>query len=123
MRPIACFGADPLQPRRMRNRICSATVILTISTTHRPATDLGYLLHKNPANPQRFEVSFGAVQVVFPEADEERCTCALLLDVDPVGLVRGRGRGEGGLEQYVNDRPYVASSFLSVAISRVLAGR
>jgi 3' terminal RNA ribose 2'-O-methyltransferase Hen1 len=104
----------------MRNRICSATVILTISTTHRPATDLGYLLHKNPANPQRFEVSFGAVQVVFPEADEERCTCALLLDVDPVGLVRGRGRGEGGLEQYVNDRPYVASSFLSVAISRVL---
>jgi 3' terminal RNA ribose 2'-O-methyltransferase Hen1 len=30
--------------------------------------------------------------------------------------------GEGGaLDQYVNDRPYVASSFLSVAIARVLA--
>jgi 3' terminal RNA ribose 2'-O-methyltransferase Hen1 len=97
-------------------------MLLTISTTHQPATDLGYLLHKNPARPQSFELSFGQVHVVYPEVSRERCTVAMVLDVDPVGLVRGRRgpEGEGGLlTQYVNDRPYVASSFLSVAISQV----
>ena len=97
-------------------------MLLTISTSHRPATDLGYLLHKNPARAQSFNLSFGTAHVVYPEASEERCTVALVLDVDPVGLVRGRRgpEGEGGLlMQYVNDRPYVASSFLSVAISDV----
>jgi len=98
-------------------------VLLTISTSHRPATDLGFLLHKNPARAQSFDLSFGRVHIFYPEATAERCTAALLLDVDSVGLVRGK-RGpecEGGLlQQYVNDRPYVASSFLSVAIARVL---
>jgi 3' terminal RNA ribose 2'-O-methyltransferase Hen1 len=86
--------------------------------------DLGYLLHKNPSRVQSFELSFGKVHVFYPEASNERCTAALLLDVDPVALVRTRRgpAGEGGaLEQYVNDRPYVASSFMSVAIARVLA--
>lgn len=97
-------------------------MLLTITTTHQPATDLGYLLHKNPARLHSFELSFGQAHVFYPEARAERCTAALLLDVDPVGLVRNRrGPGQGGtLDQYVNDRPYVASSFLSVAISRVL---
>ena len=98
-------------------------MLLTITTTHQPATDLGYLLHKNPARLHSFALSFGEAHVFYPEATAERCTAALLLDVDPVGLVRNRRgpAGEGGtLEQYVNDRPYVASSFLSVAISRVL---
>src|SRR5690242_1779096 len=97
-------------------------MLLTLTTTARPATDLGYLLHKNPARVQSFELSFGKAHVFYPEATEERCTVALLLDVDPVGLVRGHSgpAGEGGaLEQYVNDRPYVASSFLSVAIARL----
>ena len=97
-------------------------MLLTITTTHRPATDLGYLLHKNPARSQRFELTFGNVHVFYPQADENRCTAALLLEIDPVGLVRNR-RGPAGegfaLEQYVNDRPYVASSFLSVAIAQV----
>ncbi|MCI0462401.1 MAG: 3' terminal RNA ribose 2'-O-methyltransferase Hen1 [Gemmataceae bacterium] len=105
-------------------------MLLTVSTTHRPATDLGYLLHKNPARVQSFDLSFGRAHVFYPEAGEDLCTAALLLDVDPVGLVRGR-RGPAGegqaLEQYVNDRPYVASSFLSVALAQVfgsaLAGR
>ena len=98
-------------------------MLLTITTTHQPATDLGYLLHKNPARLHSFELSFGQAHVFYPEATSERCTAALLLDVDPVGLVRNRRRpGQGGtLDQYVNDRPYVASSFLSVAISRVLS--
>src|ERR671918_2003716 len=98
-------------------------MLLTITTMHQPATDLGYLLHKNPARLHSFPLSFGQAHVFYPEAAPDRCTAALLLDVDPVGLVRNRRgpAGEGGtLDQYVNDRPYVASSFLSVAISRVL---
>ena len=91
-------------------------MLLTISTTHSPATDLGYLLHKNPARVQAFELSFGKAHVFYPQASAERCTAALLLDVDPVALVRGRGSTS---TDYVNDRPYVASSFLSVAIARV----
>src|ERR1041384_3752082 len=99
-------------------------MLLPITTTHQPATDLGYLLHKNPARLHSFALPFGEAHVFYPEANAKRCTAALLLDVDPVGLVRNRRgpAGEGGtLEQYVNDRPYVASSFLSVAISRVLS--
>ena len=97
-------------------------MLLTLTTTHAPATDLGYLLHKNPVRAQSFELSFGAAHVFYPEANAERCTAALLLDVDPVALVRGSGgRGSEGrtLAQYVNDRPYVASSFLSVALAQV----
>src|SRR6476620_4273912 len=97
-------------------------MLLTITSTNTPATDLGYLLHKNPSRLQSFPLSFGHAHVFYPEANAERCTAALLLDVDPVGLVRNR-RGPGGeggaLEQYVNDRPYVASSFLRVAMGRI----
>ena len=95
-------------------------MLLTIATTHRPATDLGFLLHKNPARAQTFDLAFGKVYVFYPEASEARCEAALLLDVDPVGLVRGSGASRRGLlTEYINDRPYVASSFLSVAIARV----
>src|SRR5215216_3556150 len=71
-------------------------MLLTITTTRRPATDLGYLLHKNPARAQSFDLSFGRAHVVYPEASDESCTAALLLDVDPVGLVRGRRGPEQG---------------------------
>ena len=103
-------------------------MLLTIRTTHTPATELGYLLHKNPARVQTFDMSFGRSVVFYPEASSEACTAALLLDVDAVGLVRGRSKDDSGpLAQYVNDRPYVASSFLSVAIGQVfgsaMAGR
>src|SRR6201989_1055611 len=97
-------------------------MLLTITSTTMPATDLGYLLHKNPSRVQSFPLSFGQAHVFYPEASADRCTAALLLDVDPVGLVRNR-RGPAGegfsLEQYVNNRPYVASSFMSVAIAEV----
>jgi len=96
-------------------------MLLTITTTHQPATDLGYLLHKNPARLQSVEITGGQAHVFYPEATPERCTAALLLDLDPIGLVRGQGGapGEGfSLQEYVNDRPYVASSFLSVALSK-----
>ena len=87
-------------------------MILTVTTTHRPATDLGYLLHKHPDRLQAFGVSVGTAYVGYPEATEERCTAALLLEVDPVGLVRGAT----ALGQYVNDRPYAASSLMSGAL-------
>lgn len=105
-------------------------MLLTLTTTHNPAVDLGFLLRKNPSRPQSFSLSFGNAHVFYPEATSERCSVALLVEVDPVGLVRNRRgpAGEGGaLEQYVNDRPYAASSFLSVAIAEVfgsaLAGK
>ena len=93
-------------------------MLLTISTTYQPATDLGYLLHKNPGRLQSFSLPFGKAHVFYPEATIERCTVALMLDIDTVRLVRNRDRSQA-LEQYVNDRPYVASSFLSVAIADV----
>ncbi|WP_378738535.1 3' terminal RNA ribose 2'-O-methyltransferase Hen1 [Nocardia brasiliensis] len=86
-----------------------------------PATDLGFLLHKNPDRVQAFEQSYGTAHVVYPEATASRCTAALVLEIDPIRLVRGRSRGTAdfSLGQYVNDRPYAASSLLSVAIGAV----
>jgi 3' terminal RNA ribose 2'-O-methyltransferase Hen1 len=93
---------------------------LSIATTHRPATDLGFLLHKHPDRLHETELTFGKAWLFYPEATEERCEAALILDVDPVGLVRGKGQADGLLDQYVNDRPYAASSFLSVALNKTL---
>lgn len=99
-------------------------MLLTLTTTHQPATDLGYLLHKNPARLQTEELAFGKAYVFYPEANAARCTAALMVEVDPIALVRGR-RGPAGegrqLQQYVNDRPYSANSFLSVAMGRMLS--
>ncbi|MER5578423.1 3' terminal RNA ribose 2'-O-methyltransferase Hen1 [Streptomyces massasporeus] len=105
-------------------------MFLTITTTgtpERPATDLGYLLHKHPDKAQAFSTSYGTAHVLYPEAEAGRCTAALLLEVDAVALVRrGKGKGRGGapdaaLAQYVNDRPYAASSLLAVALSSVFS--
>src|SRR5215510_6811107 len=105
-------------------------MLLTLTSTTAPATDLGYLLHKSPFRAHAFDLTFGKAHAFYPEAEADRRTAALLLEVDPIGLVRGRNApaGEGRtLEQYVNDRPYVGSSFLSVAIAEVfgtaLSGR
>ncbi|MBF6211982.1 3' terminal RNA ribose 2'-O-methyltransferase Hen1 [Nocardia puris] len=101
-------------------------MLLTITCTRPdgadwPATDLGFLLHKNPARVQSFEQSYGTAHVLYPEAEPQRCSAALVLEVDPIRLVRGRSRGtpDFSLGQYVNDRPYAASSLLSVAIGHV----
>lgn len=97
-------------------------MLLTLRATGPQASGLGYLLHKHPDKLQTFPLAFGRAHVFYPESTDEAVTAALLLDLDPVALVRGRqGSSEGGLfDQYVNDRPYVASSFLSVAIAQVL---
>jgi 3' terminal RNA ribose 2'-O-methyltransferase Hen1 len=107
-------------PEIRRTVVILETVLLTIGAAI-SESDLGYLLHKNPARLHTFTLPFGQAHVFYPRAVEHYATACLLLDVDPVSLVRGRpqARGEGSLDQYVNDRPYVASSFLSVAMSRV----
>ncbi|MHC4742311.1 MAG: 3' terminal RNA ribose 2'-O-methyltransferase Hen1, partial [Planctomycetota bacterium] len=97
-------------------------MLLTISTTYKPATDLGYLLHKNPTRCQTVDLAFGSVHIFYPQADDDKCTMAMLLDIDPVEMIRGRKRAKKGshLEHYINDRPYAASSFVSVAIAQAL---
>jgi hypothetical protein len=95
-------------------------MLLTITSTAPPATDLGYLLHKHPDRVHVADLAFGKAHVFYPEASEARCTAALLLEVDPVGLARGERGGDAPLQPYVNDRPYVASSYLSVAMAQVL---
>jgi len=98
-------------------------MLLTITTTYKPATDIGFLLHKNPYRCQSTKLPFGTVNVFYPEASEAKCTAAILLDINSVALVRGRKASNTSmpLEQYVNDRPYVCSSFMSVALSRVFS--
>lgn len=88
-------------------------MLLTIENTRKgeDARELGYLLQKHPDRLQSFELAFGQCHIFYPEASKERCRAALLLEIDPVKLVRGSGgksKGDAPLAQYVNDRPYVA---------------
>lgn len=115
--PSAILPTYPAYPFNLH-----PNMLLTITTTHQPATDLGFLLRKNPARAHSRPLAQGTAHVFFPEATDARCTAALYVDIDPVGLVRGRKgpAGEGGLlEQYVNDRPYATSSLLSVAMNEM----
>lgn len=95
-------------------------MLLTLSTTYNPAQDLGFLLMKHPDNLRQLELPFGKASVFFSEATDNQCTVVLMVDVDPIALVRGKG-GErtGPLSQYVNDRPYTANSMLAVAMKRM----
>jgi len=95
-------------------------MLLTITYTGKDTHNLGYLLYKNPSRPQTFELNHGKAHIFYPEVSNERTTAALLLDIDPIDLARGKvGSTFGGLFDYVNDRPYVSSSFMSTAISKV----
>ncbi|MEV7120128.1 3' terminal RNA ribose 2'-O-methyltransferase Hen1 [Kitasatospora griseola] len=99
--------------------------ISTTGTAENPASDLGFLLHKHPDKVQRFTTAHGTAHVFYPESGEQTCTAALLLEIDPAALLRhGRGKGRSGspdlaLAEYVNDRPYAASSLLAVALRTV----
>lgn len=106
-----------------------AAMLMTLAATASPgtlddATDLGFLLHKHPDRAQVFDLPVGRAHVFYPEATAERCEVALLLEVDPVGIVRNKRFGGGdafALAQYVNDRPYAASSMVAVALGKVFA--
>ncbi len=95
-------------------------MFFSLSTSHVPATDLGYLLHKNPARVHTFDFSAGRAVMFYPAASAERCTFVMTLEIDAVSLVRNNKMTEGMFDQYVNDRPYAVSSFLSVALARSL---
>lgn len=102
-------------------------MLLTITLESAPgsgidATALSHLLRKHPGKVQSFDLAVGQAHVFYPEYSKQRATAALLLEVDPVGLVRSkRFRGDAGaLDYYVNDRPYAASSLMSVALGKVL---
>ncbi|WP_028510240.1 3' terminal RNA ribose 2'-O-methyltransferase Hen1 [Ruminococcus sp. NK3A76] len=95
-------------------------MLLTITYTGHNTQELGFLLHKNPERAQRFELNYGQAYVFYPEVSDEKTTAALLLDIDPIDLARGKvGSKDGGLFDYVNDRPYASTSFMSTAIARV----
>ena len=97
-------------------------MILTITWEGQNTQDLGFLLWKHPERAQQFELSYGKAYVFYPEVSDERTTAALVLDIDPIDLARGKlGSKEGGLFDYVNDRPYAATSFMSTAINRVFS--
>ncbi len=95
-------------------------MLVSLTSTTPDATDLGYLLHKHPDRVRTVDVGFGSAHVFYPEASPERCTATLFVEVDPIALARGaKGRAAVSLEHYVNDRPYVASSMLAVALGRL----
>ena len=95
-------------------------MLFTITYEGKNTQDLGYLLYKHPDRAQQFELSYGKAYVFYPEVSDERTTAALLLDIDPIDLARGKlGSRDGGLFDYVNDRPYASTSFMSTAIVRI----
>lgn len=99
-------------------------MLVQITTTHQPATDLGFLLHKHPEKFQSVELSHGKAHIFYPEATEQKATAALLVDIDPINMVRSARKlsGKGfALGNYVNDRPYVSSSFMSVALAKAFS--
>lgn len=85
-------------------------MLLTVTSTASAATDLGFLLHKHPDRVQGFDLPFGRAVAYYPEADERGCTFALQVDVDPIALLKRRGRQlhPATIAGYVNDRPYAA---------------
>ena len=95
-------------------------MLLTITTKRANASDLGYLLHKHPDKVQTFDMSAGKIHIFYPIAQADCCSVCLLMDIDPVEFARKNkgNRSALSLDHYVNDRPYAASSFLSVAISK-----
>lgn len=96
-------------------------MLLTVTMTGPEATGLGYLLHKHPDRVQSFSLPVGEATVFYPESSPERVTAALLLEVDPISMVRRRLKTREGLSltDYVTDRPYAASSMFAVAMGRV----
>ncbi|WP_030148917.1 3' terminal RNA ribose 2'-O-methyltransferase Hen1 [Mycetocola saprophilus] len=91
---------------------------LSITLTGSHASGLNHLLHKHPDRVHRREKNGSTATVFTPVFEPDRVTVGLLLEVDPIGLVRGQGaaRDSFTLGQYVNDRPYAANSLLAVAL-------
>lgn len=101
--------------------LISITLHQNNESTYR-ATDLGFLLHKNPGRLHEFDLSFGQGYVFYPVANDNECTAAIFQALDGIDMVRSFKGPKGSskqLSQYVNDRPFTVNSFFSVAISRL----
>ncbi|ALO68272.1 3' terminal RNA ribose 2'-O-methyltransferase Hen1 [Arthrobacter alpinus] len=99
-------------------------MLVTITYIGPDASDLGYLLHKKPGKVQPFDLNVGIATVFYPEVTPKRCTAALLVEVDAIDLVRNKHIRTGtqdSLDHYINDRPYVSSSLMSVALGKVFS--
>lgn len=98
-------------------------MLVSITYAGPDATDLGYLLHKHPDKVQTFETATGQAHVFYTEAVADRCTAVMLMEVDSIALARNRqlrgGRDANSLDDYVNDRPYAASSMTAVALGQL----
>jgi 3' terminal RNA ribose 2'-O-methyltransferase Hen1 len=97
-------------------------VYLSIATTRQSATDLGFLLYKHPDRVFRSDASRNSKMSAvgfYPEAADERCEFCLIVEVDPVERVRGASWG-AGIAQYVEPLPFLASSYMSQALSLCL---
>ena len=106
-----------------RNVASNVTAVLLTITTHQPATDLGFLLHKNP---ERLHDGGAVVRAGARRSTRRRPTSAAPPRCSSrstrsawSATARARGQRVRRCAQYVNDRPYVASSFLRVAISKL----
>ena len=99
------------------------TIAETSGQIHRPATDLGFLMHKHPDKFQSVNLSIGKAHIFYPEKSADKTTIALLLDINPIDLFKGKRNlsSNFSLGQYVNDRPYVASSLMSAAIAKAFS--
>jgi 3' terminal RNA ribose 2'-O-methyltransferase Hen1 len=118
---LARYGV-PRPPQRVASPTRETTVLITLTSTAPSASDLSHLLRKHPGKAQAFDLAVGTAHVLYPEATDERCTVALLLEVDPIALVRDkrfRSAGASSITHHVNDRPYASSSMLAVAIGHV----
>ncbi|MBD0021280.1 3' terminal RNA ribose 2'-O-methyltransferase Hen1 [Gordonia pseudamarae] len=100
-------------------------MIATIEVTGddaRPATDLGFLLHKHPDRVQTFATTQGTATVFYSEATAQRCR--VVLHVDGAGV---RPDKSSGVSPYVNALADEASSRFVVALGKVfgdtIAGR
>lgn len=97
-------------------------MLLTITYRGKNAANFGFLLHKHPDRAQIFKMSFGQAYVFYPEVNEHLASCCLLIDINPLDLARGKELSKDrGLFNYVNDRPYVSSSFMCTAIAEIFS--
>lgn len=94
-------------------------MLLTINYQGQNAEDLGYLLFKHPAKLYQTQLSYGTASVFYPVQEPESFTAALMIDIDPIALMKRAKPGSlTTVAHYVNDRPYVSSSLLSAAIAK-----
>ncbi|WNJ18733.1 3' terminal RNA ribose 2'-O-methyltransferase Hen1 [Pontibacter sp. G13] len=96
-------------------------MILKITQYGGDPNTLGFLLHKHPDRVQSVSLPAGKATICYPVKEADRITMVLVLELDGHALARkarSHRKGDFALAQYVNDRPFVASSLMSTAIAQ-----